>query len=94
VWRGFSAFVGTSATHHSAANAGIGDSADLYLKHYTVLDLRAGVETPDSRWRFTVWGRNVTNEYYWTNATHTNDEFVKYAGMPADFGLTASFRFK
>jgi outer membrane receptor protein involved in Fe transport len=94
VWRGFSAFAGTSATHHSAANAGIGDSADLYLKHYTVLDLRAGVETPDSRWRFTLWGHNVTNEYYWTNATHTNDEFVKYAGMPADFGLTVSFRFK
>jgi iron complex outermembrane recepter protein len=90
----YSAFAGAGLTHHAAANAGIGDSADLYLKAYTLLDLRAGVETADSKVRVTVWGRNVTNEYYWTNATHTNDEFVKYTGMPATFGITASYRYK
>ena len=89
---GVSAFVGAGLTHHARANAGIGDSPDLVLRAYTTLDLRAGLETDDSGWRLTVWGRNVTDAYYWTNATHANDEFIKYTGMPSTFGITVSYR--
>jgi outer membrane receptor protein involved in Fe transport len=93
-WAGYSAFAGLGTTHHSQSNGGFGSTAVLNIKPYTTLDLRAGFETPDSKWRLTFWGRNVTNEYYWTNATHANDDYVKFTGMPATFGVTANYRYK
>ena len=66
----------------------------LNLKAYTTVDLRAGVETADHALRFSVWARNVTNEYYWTTATFIPaDTTIRYTGMPRTFGATVGFRF-
>jgi iron complex outermembrane recepter protein len=40
-----------------------------------------------------VWGRNVTNKFYWDNVAHPYDTIVRYAGMPATFGITFSAHF-
>jgi iron complex outermembrane receptor protein len=58
---------------------------------YTLLDLRAGIEK--DAWRVQVWGRNVTNEWYWTAADRVNDTILRYTGMPTTFGITLSYRF-
>lgn len=47
----------------------------------------------DGRWSGQVWGRNVTNEYYYNNVTHLTDYIAKIAGMPATYGVTISFRY-
>ena len=64
----------------------------LNIKSYTLIDLRAGVES--GAWRFQLWGRNITNEYYWTGAAHVNDVLYRYTGMPATYGFTLSYRFQ
>jgi outer membrane receptor protein involved in Fe transport len=43
-------------------------------------------------WRFQIWGRNVTDEYYWKSVYYSNDEIAKYAGMPATYGISVSWR--
>ncbi|MCP3734285.1 TonB-dependent receptor [Sphingomonas sp. RP10(2022)] len=58
---------------------------------YTVLDLRAGVEKDG--WRFSVWGRNVTDSWYWTSATRINDALVRQTGMPRTIGATIGFAY-
>jgi outer membrane receptor protein involved in Fe transport len=58
---------------------------------YTLLDLRAGVYK--DAWRFQVWGRNVTNAWYWTAADRINDTILRYTGMPTTYGITISYRF-
>jgi iron complex outermembrane receptor protein len=40
-----------------------------------------------------VWGRNVTNEWYWTAADRVNDTILRYTGMPTTYGVTLSYRF-
>ena len=40
-----------------------------------------------------VWGRNVTNEWYWTAADRVNDTILRYTGMPTTYGVTFSYRF-
>lgn len=57
----------------------------------TLLDLRAGIET--GPWRIQAFGRNVTNEWYWTQAVRTNDVLVRYTGMPATYGITVSWNY-
>ena len=89
---GLKGFIGGTVTYHSASNAGLGDIRGLKINSYTLLDLRAGVVLPSGT-RLSVWGRNVTNKYYWTNATYILDYFSRYTGMPATYGVSASFRF-
>lgn len=57
---------------------------------YALLDLRAGFYK--GPWRFQIWGRNVTNTWYWTAADRINDTILRYTGMPTTYGITLSYR--
>jgi outer membrane receptor protein involved in Fe transport len=59
---------------------------------YALLDLRAGVSKDN--WRFELWGRNVTDTYYWTAADRVNDTILRYTGMPTTYGVTLTYRYK
>jgi iron complex outermembrane receptor protein len=63
----------------------------LNVPGYGLLDLRAGVSK--DAWRFQVWGRNVTNQWYWTGAAHVNDVLLRYTGMPATVGFTVTYKY-
>jgi iron complex outermembrane recepter protein len=65
----------------------------LEIDSYTLLDLRAGVEDPDGNWSFYAWGRNVTDEYYWTDALRNIDTVARNAGQGATFGATFDYNF-
>lgn len=90
---GLNGFVGANLNGRSSANAALGENAILDIDGYTLLDLRAGVGSADDRWKVSVWGRNVTNKYYWTNAYKIADTSARFAGMPATYGVTFSFRY-
>ena len=87
------AVLGGSYAYQSSTNGAFGNFAVFDLKDYGLLDLRAGLETSDKRWSATVFGKNVTNVYYWTNATRGGDTTNRYAGMPATYGITVGFRY-
>jgi hypothetical protein len=85
-------FVGADLTHHSATNASLGNDPELRLRPYATLDLRAGVRAADDGWSMIVWGRNVTNAYYWSNMYRFTDTLVRIAARPVTYGLTLSIR--
>jgi outer membrane receptor protein involved in Fe transport len=41
-----------------------------------------------------IWGKNVTNKYYWQNVISANDVVTRYAGAPATYGVTISHKFR
>jgi iron complex outermembrane receptor protein len=89
-------FLGGALTYRSATYAGVGAPAALRIDAYTLLDLRAGVEIAGrngGRYRIWVWGRNVTNEYYWTNVFANANAVSRFIGQPATYGVTLSSRF-
>jgi len=86
-------FVGADVTYNSRTNAGVGAPALLVIDPYSIVDLRAGVETQDGRYRISVWGRNVFNTYYWTNDFLGLDSVARFAGRPATYGVTVGYRF-
>jgi outer membrane receptor protein involved in Fe transport len=63
------------------------------LTSYTTLDARLGYEGADGKWKVTLWGKNLTNKYYWNNVVIANDAIFRLAGMPATYGVTFSERF-
>lgn len=76
-------FVDQQSTTHSP------DLLDIPRR--ALLDLRAGVT--NGTWLVELWGRNVTDEYYWTNARQISDVLVRFAGYPATYGVLASMKF-
>lgn len=90
---GLMGMVGTSVNHRSGSPAQFGEDPLFVLPSYTLLDLRAGVETEDGRWSAQIWGRNITNDYYWTNVTHLTDYVSRLAGMPATYGISIGYRY-
>jgi len=87
------AFVGAGLVYRSSTKSGLEDDARLIIDAYTLVDLRAGIRAEDERWTVSVYGRNVFNEYYWNNVLHIQDTIVRYPGRPAEYGISAGFRF-
>ena len=87
------AFVGGGATHQDKTNSQLGELPTLNVKAYTLIDLRAGVESQDGVWRLSAWGRNVGDAYYWTTANRNLDTTVRLTGRPATYGASLSYRF-
>jgi iron complex outermembrane receptor protein len=88
------AFVGGNATYQSKTNSELGNVPLLALKAYTLVDLRAGVQSSDGAWRLWLWGRNVGDVYYWTAASRDTDTTTRFAGMPRTFGVSLSYRYQ
>ena len=70
--------------------AGIGQP--FVIPSYVVVDARAGYEFGDRRYKIMVWGKNIFNKYYVTNAAHYLDTTVRFTGMAATYGVTLSIK--
>ena len=89
---GYEAFVGENASYQSAANGGFGNLPEFKINSYVLLDLRAGIRNAGN-WSLSIYGRNVTDKYYWTGSTHLIDTENRFAGMPRTYGVQASYQF-
>jgi len=103
------AFVGASVVYQSKTKGGLEDAnagqplnqapssayndPALAIDAYTLVDLRAGIQSPNDRWELSVWGKNVTDEYYWVNVLKTQDTLNRYAGSPATYGVTFAIKY-
>jgi outer membrane receptor protein involved in Fe transport len=97
---GMNMYFGADYRYQTAAPSVFEDRADTSLGYpsldigsYGLLNLRAGVDSSNGKWGIRVFGNNVTNRYYWTEASRIYDTAVRYPGMPVTFGLTATYRF-
>jgi len=90
---GTDAFLGGDMTYNSTTYADLAQTPSLKISPYTLFGVRAGIAAHDGRWSATVWGRNITNKYYWYNVQVGYDTIWRLTGMPATYGVTASFKF-
>jgi outer membrane receptor protein involved in Fe transport len=106
----FRPFVGATLTGRSSTTSIVGSAvgtaqlagfrtlvpiSEVYnIPAYTLLDLRAGIESEDGGWRLTVWGRNITNKYYIQNVVASFEATSRYVGQPATYGVTFNYKFQ
>lgn len=86
-------FIGADVNYRSKTVAAFGSDPRFAIDSYALLNMRAGIKSNNDSWRAEVWGRNITNKYYWNGVSHVVDSFSKVAGMPATYGVTVSFRY-
>ena len=85
--------LGANYNYRTKTRAGFGDEDALKIDSYGLLDVRAGVEAADGKWRVQAFGRNVTNAYYWTNVAKYFDVVRRLAGQPATYGVQVAYKF-
>lgn len=93
------AHVGARGSYQSQTTAAFGGELPspggvprLVNKSYALLDLNAGVNFGD-RWSIDIWGKNVTNTYYWNNINYAIDSIQKLTGRPATYGVSLRFNY-
>jgi outer membrane receptor protein involved in Fe transport len=101
-------FMGVRATGQTDSDAAIGadrivwptgpysravDSHPYELDGFTTIDARLGYETEDGKWRVMLWGKNITDEYYWTTIIPSSDDIARFAGRPATYGITVGYTY-
>lgn len=86
-------FVGGNVSHQGKTNAAFGQVPVYRIDDYTLVDLRAGVESASGKYRFYVWGTNVFDTYYWQTANRNFDSDIRNTGQPARYGVTFSYRY-
>jgi iron complex outermembrane receptor protein len=63
------------------------------IKSYETLDLRASLYGQNEKWGLSIWGRNVTDSYYWNNVVTGFDQVARYAAPPRTWGVTFDYRY-
>ncbi|WP_083276748.1 TonB-dependent receptor domain-containing protein [Sphingobium phenoxybenzoativorans] len=86
-------FVGSNLSYQSASSSGFAGDDLIKIKPRALLDARIGVEADDGRWSAQIWGRNITNTFYWTQATQSADAVLRFAGRPATYGVSVSVKY-
>lgn len=101
VGQSLEAFVGASATYNSRTSAVLRNRTTdtierdrlFDIKGYALIDLRAGISSPDDSWEVYAFGRNITNKYYWTNVLDNVSSIVRYTGRPRTYGIGVRYDF-
>jgi outer membrane receptor protein involved in Fe transport len=89
---GLEGFAGASITYNSETYTGVGAIDRLRIDDFTLLDLRAGIDINSGRYRIWAWGKNVTDELYWTNVFANANAISRFVGQPATYGVSFSAR--
>ena len=80
--------------NYTDTTTGGGNAFAFATDDYTIYNARIGIEPADGRWSAQLWGRNVTDEFYYHSAFVANGPYVRYVGMPRTVGLTVGFNFR
>jgi outer membrane receptor protein involved in Fe transport len=70
------------------------EDIDLYkVPDYSVANVSVGVRGAEDRWSFSLWSRNVLDEYYWTAVASNANVVVRFPSPPRTYGATIGVRF-
>jgi outer membrane receptor protein involved in Fe transport len=91
-------FLGVNVAYRSKTSAvfappGYANLSTFDINGHTLVDGQIGVQSAKGNWRVWLWGNNIFNKYYITNVLRVSDVEVKFPGMPATYGITASIKF-
>ena len=63
------------------------------IDDYYTVDARIGYETADQKWKFMLFGKNITDEYYWPNVIAGNESIARFAGRPVTYGIKIGYTY-
>jgi outer membrane receptor protein involved in Fe transport len=77
----------------SESAADLGDSPTFAIDSYGLLNGSIGIHDLDDRWELSLWGRNLTDTYYWTAVASNANVVVRFPGQARTYGASLTFNF-
>jgi outer membrane receptor protein involved in Fe transport len=71
--------------------ADLGDQSTFAIDAYGLVNASFGVHSLDDHWAIQVWGRNITDTYYWTSVSSNANVVVRFPGQAPTFGVSLTF---
>ena len=71
---------------------GASNSPDFLIDSYGLVNASIGFETGDGRWRFSLWGNNLSDKEY-VLIRGTSGAIGEYYGAPRTYGATLTFNY-
>ena len=91
-------FLGGGGVYHSTDNASLRNDTvparEFRIKPYTVVDLRAGVQSPDGTWRASLFVNNVFDVLRWDTVFRLIDAYHRFQQRPRTAGVSLRVRYK
>ncbi|PXA78745.1 TonB-dependent receptor [Caulobacter sp. D4A] len=63
------------------------------IDSYGLLNASLGLSSPEAGWEVSLWGRNLTDEYYWTAVSSNANTVVRFPGKARTWGAALSWKF-
>ena len=79
--------------YQSSTSSTIEDFDPLAIDSYGILNTSLAIYDLDGVWEASIWGRNVTDTYYWSSAATNANTAVRLPGRSASYGATVRMRF-
>ena len=91
---GFASFSASAQTQsYSILALTPADQRNYDLAGRALFGAYIGFRDEADRYEVTLWGKNIFNKYYVTNSLLGYDSQIRYAGRPAEYGISAAFKF-
>ena len=82
-----------SGRWQSESTAGDPENSLYDIPSYGLLNGSLSLYGLENGWEIGVWGKNLTDEYYWQQITSNANVILRFAGRPRTFGASLSYRF-
>ena len=79
--------------YQSSTSSTIEDFDPLAIDAYGILNASLALYDLGGAWEASIWGRNITDTYYWASAATNANTAVRFPGRSASYGATIRFRF-
>jgi len=82
-----------NAHYQSKSYSYLENGKDTQIDGYGVMNATLGIHTLDQKWDLTLWGNNLTDEYYWLSVTQNANTIVRFPGKTRTYGASLTYRF-
>lgn len=93
---GFGSYLMADTSYRSDIFFSVNNRGQNSQDGFWLLNARVGFQSPDERWDFALWGRNLTDELY-VNSSYDNYGGIfpsqNFLGDPRTYGVTLSYTF-
>lgn len=79
--------------YQSDSHADLAGNDDFAIDSYSVVNASIGIASLDGQWEVSVWGNNLTDEYYWLTVTQNANTNIRFPGKARTYGATLTWRF-
>lgn len=73
--------------------ADLGDQESFQIDSYGLVNASLGVHSTDGRWALQLWGRNITDTYYWTSVASNANVVVRFPGQAPTYGMSLTLNY-